>query len=57
MLRREKIKVEYQTSHLSKIVGTLSPPTDFSFAVSSPPGVKIFSFWGGKTRCIFDCNT
>ena len=41
MLRREKIKVQYPTSHLSKIVRTLSPPTDFSFAVPSPPGVKI----------------
>jgi hypothetical protein len=41
VLRREKIKVEYQTSHLSKIVGTLSPPTDFSLAVPSPHGVII----------------
>ncbi len=40
-LRREKIKVKYRTSHLSKIVETLSPHTDFSLAVPSPPGVKI----------------
>jgi hypothetical protein len=40
-LQREKIKVEYRISHLSKIVRTLSPPTDFSLAVPSPPGIKI----------------
>jgi hypothetical protein len=41
VLQREKIKVEYRTLHLSKIVGMLSPPIDFSLAVPSPPCLKI----------------
>ena len=41
VLGREKIKVEYQISLLSKLVRTLFPPTDFPLAVPSPPGVKI----------------
>ncbi len=41
VLRREKIKVEYRTSHLSKIVGTLSPPTDFHLPSQVVMAVKI----------------
>ena len=36
VLQREKIKVDYRISHLSKLVRMISPQTKFSLAIPSP---------------------